>query len=140
MIYVEKSKYIIILILFIIFNNPSHAFQENSYFVGHPYGYHGNKDIPDKSLKNFFKKNPPVFILFGGDMTENENDFQIFYQYFKKFNFLAVRGNHDGDLFSKIPCILRVMTFFITSSVLSKFAVVMVSLCLSVYNPSESVP
>ena len=103
MIYVKKSKYIIILILFIIFNNSSYAFEKNSYFIGHPYGYHGNKHIPDKSLKNFLTKNPPVFILFGGDMTENESNFQLFYQYFKKFNFLAVRGNHDGDLFSKIP-------------------------------------
>ena len=103
MIYLKNCKHIIVFILLITFNNPSYAFEKNSYFIGHPYGYHGNKHVPDRSLKNFLIKNPPNFILLGGDMTENPNDFKLFYQYLKNFNFLAVRGNHDGDLFSKIP-------------------------------------
>lgn len=92
-----------ILFLLIIFTNQSNAFENNSYFIGHAYGYHGNKNIPDQSLKNFLNKKPPNFILFGGDMTEKQNDFEIFNEYFSDINFLAVRGNHDGDLFSKIP-------------------------------------
>ena len=38
-----------------------------------------SRNIPDRYLKNFLTKNPPAFILFGGDMTENESNFQLFY-------------------------------------------------------------
>ena len=34
-----------ILFLLIIFTNQSNAFENNSYFIGHAYGYHGNKNI-----------------------------------------------------------------------------------------------
>ena len=92
-----------ILLLLIFINNQSHAFENNSFFVGHAYGHHGNNEIPDKSLKNFLKKKPADLIVFGGDMTQNSKDFDLFNQFFRDINYLAVRGNHDGDLYSKIP-------------------------------------
>tara|TARA_B100001093_G_C26787469_1_gene997339 strand:- start:544 stop:1422 length:879 start_codon:yes stop_codon:yes gene_type:complete len=92
-----------ILILLIFINNQSYASEKNSFFIGHAYGYHGNKDIPDKSLKNFLETTPAEFIIFGGDMTQNSKDFDLFDKFFEDTSYLAVRGNHDGDLFSKIP-------------------------------------
>jgi predicted phosphodiesterase len=77
--------------------------KKKSYFIGHVYGKHGNVDIPDKSLKNFLEKHKANFIIFGGDLTEKKENFNIFYDYFRNTKFLAVRGNHDGNLFNKIP-------------------------------------
>jgi len=96
-------KYLLITLFFSIFLNNSYSFEKNSYFIGHAYGKHGNTNIPDKSLKNFLKKYETNFIIFGGDLTEKEENFEIFYNYFKDTRFLTVRGNHDGDLFKKIP-------------------------------------
>ena len=93
----------IVFIFFVFLSNILLASEKKSYFVGHAYGYHGNKDVPDLSLQNFLKKNDHQFLLFGGDMTENSDDFIYFKNYFKDTNFLAVRGNHDGNLYSKIP-------------------------------------
>ena len=68
-----------ILILLIFINNQSYASEKNSFFIGHAYGYHGNKDIPDKSLKNFLETTPAEFIVFGG--VDNDyypiSDFEI---------------------------------------------------------------
>ena len=99
------KKYQIVLFLLALFMNVNHcnALEENSYFIGHAYGAHGNDSVPDQSLKNFLIKKPANFILFGGDVTENENDFQKFHEYFKDTNHLIVRGNHDKDLYTKIP-------------------------------------
>ena len=100
------KNYLIFLTLaffFLVITNNSYSLEKNSYFIGHAYGYHGNLDIPDKSLSNFLKKNNPNFIIFGGDLTEKEENFEIFKNYFKNFRYLAVRGNHDGELFKKIP-------------------------------------
>ena len=36
-------------------------------------------------------------------MTQNSKDFDLFDKFFEDTSYLAVRGNHDGDLFSKIP-------------------------------------
>lgn len=93
----------LIFIFFIFYSNISIASEKKSYFIGHAYGYHGNKEIPDLSLQNFLKKNDHSFLLFGGDMTENSKNFKYFKNYFKDTNFLAVRGNHDGELYSKVP-------------------------------------
>ena len=93
----------VVFIFLIFFSNILLADQNKFYFVGHAYGYHGNNNIPDKSLQNFLEKNDHQFLLFGGDMTENSDDFKYFKNYFKDTNFLAVRGNHDGNLYSKIP-------------------------------------
>jgi len=92
-----------ILLILIIINSPSHASEKNLFFIGHAYGHHGNKYIPDKSLKNFLETMPAELIIFGGDMTQNSGDFVHFNNFFKDINYLAVRGNHDGDLYSKIP-------------------------------------
>ena len=99
------KKYQIVLFLLALFMNVNHcnALEENSYFIGHAYGAHGNDSVPDESLKNFLIKEPANFILFGGDVTENENDFEKFHKYFKDTNYLIVRGNHDKDLYTKIP-------------------------------------
>jgi len=96
-------KHLVVIFFVFIFLNNSYASEKNSYFIGHAYGSHGNNHIPDKSLKNFLKKHKTNFIIFGGDLTENAENFEIFYNYFKNTNFLAVRGNHDDDLFKKIP-------------------------------------
>ena len=99
------KKYQIVLFFFVLFVNVNYcyALEENSYFIGHAYGAHGNDSVPDESLKNFLIKEPANFILFGGDVTENENDFEKFHKYFKDTNYLIVRGNHDKDLYTKIP-------------------------------------
>jgi len=36
-------------------------------------------------------------------MTEDSKDFDLFNEFFKDISYLAVRGNHDTDLYSKIP-------------------------------------
>ena len=92
-----------LLIFLILINNQSYASEKNIFFIGHAYGYHGNKEIPDKSLVNFLDSTPAKLLIFGGDMTENSEDFDLFNQFFKDIDYLAVRGNHDGDLYSKIP-------------------------------------
>ena len=99
------KKYQIVLFFFVLFVNVNYcyALEENSYFIGHAYGAHENDSVPDESLKNFLIKEPANFILFGGDVTENENDFEKFHKYFKDTNYLIVRGNHDKDLYTKIP-------------------------------------
>ncbi|MDC3004636.1 metallophosphoesterase [Candidatus Pelagibacter sp.] len=96
-------NFLTLAFFFLVITNNSYSLEKNSYFIGHAYGYHGNLDIPDKSLSNFLKKNNPNFIIFGGDLTEKEENFEIFKNYFKNFRYLAVRGNHDGELFKKIP-------------------------------------
>ena len=93
----------LIFFFFAFYSNFSIASEKKSYFIGHAYGYHGNKEIPDTSLRNFLKKNDHSFLLFGGDMTENPKDFKYFKDYFKDTKFLVVRGNHDGELYSKVP-------------------------------------
>ena len=99
-------RFICYLILFFIsILSKSIAFEVNSYFIGHAYGYHGNKEVPDGSLKNFLNKRDVKLIIFGGDLTEDSEDFKYFDEYFKnkEITYLAVEGNHDKDLFSKIP-------------------------------------
>jgi len=91
-----------LLIFLILINNQSYASEKNIFFIGHAYGYHGNKEIPDKSLINFLETKPAKLLVFGGDMTENSKDFDLFNQFFKDITYLAVRGNHDKDLYSKI--------------------------------------
>ena len=99
------KKYQILLFFLMVFININYcnALEGNPYFVGHAYGAHGNDQVPDKSLKNFLNKEPANFILFGGDVTENDNDFEKFHEYFKDTNHLIVRGNSDKDLYAKIP-------------------------------------
>ena len=99
------KKYQILIFFLILFMNINYcnALEGNLYFVGHAYGVHGNEHIPDKSLKNFLIKEPANFILFGGDVTEDDNDFIKFHEYFRGTNHLIVRGNHDKDLYVKIP-------------------------------------
>ena len=99
----RAMKYQIILFLVVFIMNTSNALEKNSYFIGHAYGSHGNNHVPDKSLINFLIKNPANFILFGGDVTENKNDFKKFNEYFKDTNHLIVRGNHDNNLYVNIP-------------------------------------
>jgi len=96
-------KCLLIIFFILTFQNNLNSTEKNSYFIGHAYGKHGNIDIPDNSLKNFLEKYKANFIIFGGDLTEKKENFNIFYDYFRNTKFLAVRGNHDGDLFNKIP-------------------------------------
>ena len=52
------KKYQIVLFFFVLFVNVNYcyALEENSYFIGHAYGAHGNDSVPDESLKNFLKR------------------------------------------------------------------------------------
>ena len=55
-------NFLTLAFFFLVITNNSYSLEKNSYFIGHAYGYHGNLDIPDKSLSNFLKKNNPNFI------------------------------------------------------------------------------
>ena len=49
-------NFLTLALFFFVITNNSYSLEKNSYFIGHAYGYHGNLDIPDKSLSNFLKK------------------------------------------------------------------------------------
>ena len=70
-------------------------------FIGHVYGDHNNSDIPYKPLKKVINKNNLDFIVFGGDITKNHEDFYSFNNYFLNINKLYVKGNHDKNIYEK---------------------------------------
>jgi len=99
----KKLQTVLILVAICSTAVEASTFKNNSFFVGHAYGTHGEYIVPDPSLENFLKKNPPSFLAFGGDLTARNTDFEKFYDHFKGMKTLMVRGNHDGQLFDKIP-------------------------------------
>lgn len=75
-------------------------------FIGHGYGNHGGKIIPYPPLEALLKNNKlPTIRIWGGDLTEDQSRFPEFQKYIEKIGGvnLLVRGNHDGNLYTKTP-------------------------------------
>tara|TARA_B100001175_G_C19483378_1_gene628376 strand:+ start:223 stop:1014 length:792 start_codon:yes stop_codon:yes gene_type:complete len=70
-------------------------------FIGHVYGDHNYSDVPYKPLKKVINKYNLDFIIFGGDITKNHNDFYNFNNYFSNINKLYIKGNHDTNIYEK---------------------------------------
>jgi hypothetical protein len=100
--YLNKIIIPILLILIIFFTYTNKSKIKNPIFVGHVYGTSKTKDIPYKPLENVVKKNNLDFIIFGGDITKNQEDFKLFDNHFLDIKKLYIKGNHDGDLYQKI--------------------------------------
>lgn len=94
--------FVLIFILAVsIFNQKNRIKILEPIFIGHVYGDNENSDVPYKPLRKVIKKNNLDFIIFGGDITKNHKDFNIFDKHFSNINKLYIKGNHDENIYNK---------------------------------------